>query len=49
MPKGRGSNKRRAKYQKDKEVSTGRGYLKLVQLYDRALRVQKTRRKEVHR
>lgn len=34
MPKGRGSNKRRCKYQKDKRDSTGKGYVKLMSLYE---------------
>ena len=49
MPKGRGSNKHRAKFQKDKEESTGRGFLKLVQLYERALKVQKARQKDARK
>jgi hypothetical protein len=49
MPKGRGSNKRRAKYQKDKSESVGKGYLKMVALYERALKVQHKRRKAAKR
>lgn len=49
MPKGRGSNKARSKFQKDKEESTGKGFLKLVQLYERALKVQKARQKDARK
>lgn len=33
MPKGRGSNSRRAMIQKDRRDHTGRGYVKLMTLY----------------
>lgn len=34
MPKGRGSNKRRAKYQKDNQKALDAGSIKLIVLYE---------------
>ena len=39
MPKGRGSNKRRGKHQKDKDGTVG--HLKLMRLYERFEKVRK--------
>ena len=50
MPKGRGANQRRRSerqlHPKDKRVNTERGYLRLYNLGERAIKVQKKRHKE---
>lgn len=47
MPKGRGSNKRRAKYQKDKPAPEN-AYAKLYGLYARAHKLFLERKAEQH-
>lgn len=46
MPKGRGSNKRRGRYQKDNRESVERGAIKLAALYEMWIRRVNRRRKD---